>query len=290
MTNVQADFTALQNNATAALSDNLRRNVVLLKEGMITKLPMQSEGLTRTIKVQGKLDAQALAEDTTATLQKTTETAVTLGIGKIVSVSRLTEESLQFGGMTATMQWFLDEQVAAIVEDMEEAVTGLAAGFSNEVVGTTDKPADIPGILAAALQIKLQTNNSSNYGNIKAVLSVQSAFEAIKASQVANNNSSILSNEKSSIATAVDAVPDMNGFIANVAGVNVYESLAIQENATDALNMVYDPRAIVGSYQDKVKVRADDDVLNWADVFGSCVFSGFTIYRQERAVRLPTAK
>jgi hypothetical protein len=200
----------------------------------------------------GALSAATVAENTAASNSQYSETSVTLTAAKVMVLTELSVEAMEFA--KANPDFIAQEQGRAIAAKFDTDALALADGFSN-TSGATTTALTIAKIQTALLKLQLGNVPGPYVGMLhpKSVNDVRSDLVASTAS-VWTNPAEI---------GLMGGQPQQNGFSGNILGLPIFQTTNTKSvnTAADWANVVLSPQyAIAAAFHKDVVVDTQWDV------------------------------
>lgn len=272
-----------------AASEALNQPSVWLQHVVRTSMP--SEAATKEVPKKGTLGRLVLPENTEYTFgaySELLEDSTLLNAIKSTVISRVTKESEKFNRRDPFSEIGF-AQGEALRIGWEEDVASLAAGYSSSVTSDPSGATQLD-LHSCALDIRMSTNGM--HGQIVAVVSNKTAYELGPVQQLDPTKGAVdyFANPagSSTVLTEAGARPGLPaGFIANLAGIDVYQTNIIDDDGTNYRNLVFDSsRALIGMWDDAAQTFEESDVVFFRDLIASCAFADFAMHWDEAACQL----
>lgn len=279
------------NIVTDVASENLRATAPVWRQHVV-RTEMPSRTTLVEIPKRGELFRLALPENvayTRGVYGEYSETSIVLSPMKHAIISRVTKEAERFGRVNLPSR-IGEEQGKAYAAGAEEDIASLAAAFTANVTpGAVLTQLDLH---AAGLEVQIATNNHAVMDSaLVAVLHNKSAYEVMVENPLTVANSlDVFANPANSAATGLDSFQRQGpraGFKGSIGGIDVYATNIVDDDTTNYINLVFDPRrAFVGMWDDSVSSFQDLDIESFRTDFATCWFSDFVINWDEAGCRL----
>lgn len=185
--------------------------------------------------VEAAVSAPAVSEGASATIQQFSTTSITATMGKRKVVYEISDEALAAGGFT--LGQLNPAAYSAIAEGVDTDATALFSGISASV-GTT-ATALAPSDLVEGLSV-IGANKIK--GAPVAVLASRQIFNLQDA--LITSGASVYTDRE--LASAVNGFLRPNNFAGNVAGIPVYRSELVPDDATDKTGCLFVPDEAFG--------------------------------------------
>lgn len=172
-----------------------------------------------------------------------TQTSVSLTSAKSVIASKLTVEAEQFGQINDAQ--VIQKQANSLQRTLDKAVKDLASGFSQSVSSTSVMT--VEDMMDAAYLIRAGKAGPMGSNRCVAFLDYKARNEITK--QLVQSGASAFNNlELLSLLTGLNT-SNLNGYVGNVPGIDVYETGDLPTSGGKRINLVFNPElAFFGIY------------------------------------------